>query len=447
MSADNRNIFTRLLKAAATIEANELKATVVSFLFVFTLMAAYYIMRPVRDAMASDWSDSEISFLWTLNFFISLGLVALYGYAISRVRFKHLVPGVYCFFAASFILFYACTLLTADRILIDKSFYVWVSVFALFHTTVFWSYMADTFNKDQAKRLFATIAAGMFAGAQMGPLIPALFAGVLGSDALTLIAAVMLVIPIPMILYLARLKVTELHNENVHADLSAARIGGNPLAGFKHFFADPYLLAIGVFILLYTMISTFIYFEQAHVLEPYDRDTRTRILASISLLGNTLQYVVAFFITGRFVRKFGMGLTLASMPVLMIAGMTILAFTPIITVLLALQLVRQAGNYAITQPARHMLFTEVDKETRFKTKPVIDVVVYRGGDTITAWFFTGLTEGLGLAFTVVGLIGAGIAALWAVTGLYLGRVYEKRKPLTAGGPETFTGAIANKKTA
>jgi AAA family ATP:ADP antiporter len=317
----------------------------------------------------------------------------------------------------------------------------------MFHTTVFWSYMADTFNKEQAKRLFATIATGMSAGALTGPLIPVLFAGMLGSDKLTLIAAVMLVIPVPMILYLARLKVTELHNESVHADLSAARIGGNPLAGFKYFFADPYLFAIGVFILLYTMISSFIYFEQVHVLEPYARDTRTQILGSISLLGNVLQFAVAFFITGRFVRKFGMGLTLASMPILVIAGMTILAFTPIITVLLALQLVRQAGNYAITQPARHMLFTEVDKETRFKTKPVIDVVVYRGGDTITAWFFTGLTEGLGLAFTVVGLIGAGIAAVWAVIGLYLGKVYNARSPQTDMVQETVSGNLADQKAA
>jgi AAA family ATP:ADP antiporter len=322
-----------------------------------------------------------------------------------------------------------------------------VSVFALFHTTVFWSYMADTFNKEQAKRLFATIATGMFAGSQMGPLITVLFVDVVGSAALTLVAAIMLLIPVPMILYLARLKVTELHNENLNADLSAARIGGKPLAGFKYFFADPYLLAIGVFILLYTMISSFIYFEQVHVLEPYDRDTRTQILGSISLLGNSLQYVLAFFVTGRIVRNFGMGAALSSMPVLVIAGMTVLAFSPIITVLLALQLVRQAGNYAITQPARHMLFTEVDQETRFKTKPVTDIAVYRGGDMITAWFFTGLTEGLGLAFTVVGLIGAAIAAVWAGTGLYLGKAYDRRRSRQAVHREATAGDLADQRAA
>jgi AAA family ATP:ADP antiporter len=241
-----------------------------------------------------------------------------------------------------------------------------------------------------------------------------------------LIASVMLISTIPIIMYLAKLKVSELHNEDVHADLDTLKIGGNPIAGFKLFFQDPYLLGIGAFILLYTMISTFIYFEQKNLLEIYDRDTRTQILGGIDWLVNVLTFAVAFFATGRIVKKLGIGFTLASMPMLVIAGMLILAFSPIITVLLALQVVRRAGNNAITKPSKEMLFTEVDKETRFKAKPVIDVVVYRGGDTITAWFFTGLTEGLGLGFTVVGIVGAGIAAIWAATGFYLGKLYERK---------------------
>lgn len=422
----NRNIVVRMLKSASNIEAHEIKATLLSFCFVFILMAAYYILRPVRDAMASDWSDAEVSMLWTLNFFISIAVVALYGFAVSRARFRYLVPGIYSFFAASFICFYLGTALVADRVLVDKTFYVWVSVFSLFHVSVFWSYMADTFNKDQARRLFAVIAAGASSGAIAGPLIPALFAGVLGTDTLMLVASVMLVLPIPIILYLATLKRTELKNEDVHADLNALKIGGNPFAGFRLFFTDPYLLAIGAFILLYTMIGSFVYFEQKNLLEVYDRATRTQILGSIDWIVNVLTFGLAFFATGRMVQKLGMGITLAAMPVLIVVGMVILAFAPIITVLLAIQVVRRAGNYAVTRPAREMLFTEVDRETRFKAKPVIDIVVYRGGDTVTAWFFTGLTQGLGLGMAAVALVGAVIAAIWAALALYLGRVYTRR---------------------
>ncbi|WP_299557060.1 MFS transporter [Seonamhaeicola sp.] len=416
----------KLLKKASEIEANEIKATALSFLFVFILMLAYYILRPVRDAMASDWSDAEVSQLWTLNFFISTSVVALYGIAVSKMKFKLLVPSVYAFFAVTFILFYTSMSSIEDSTLVDKCFYVWLSVFAMFHLSVFWSFMSDIFNKDQARRLFATIAAGASAGALLGPMIPTLFAGI-GTDNLILVAAVLLLIPIPVILTLTRLKRSELKNVDETTDTSKYKIGGNPFAGFKYFVTNPYLLAIGIFILLYTMISTFVYFEQKNLLAEFDRAKRTQILGSIDWIINVLTFGVAFFATSRIVKKIGMGLTLALMPIIVCAGILILAFAPIIVVLLALQVARRAGNYAVTKPAREMLFTEVDKETRFKAKPVIDVVIYRGGDMTTAWIFTGLTEGLGLGFTAVGVIGAGIAAVWAGVGLWMGKLYNRQK--------------------
>lgn len=417
----------KILKKASEIEPHEIKATAFSFLLVFVLMLAYYILRPVRDAMASDWSDSEVSQLWTLNFFISTGVVALYGLAVSKVKFKNLVPGVYAFFAISFVLFYFFMSTITDRTLIEKSFYIWISVFGMFHLSVFWSFMSDLFNKDQARRLFATIATGASAGALIGPMIPAVFAGISGTDNLILVASVLLLFPIPIIVYLSKIKVEVLKNEDITADTSKFKIGGNPFAGFKSFITNPYLLAIGIFILFYTMISTFVYFEQKNLLAEYDRATRTQILGSIDWIVNVLTFGIAFFATSRIVKSIGMGYTLAIMPLIVCAGILVLAFAPIIVVLLALQVGRRAGNYAITKPAREMLFTEVDKETRFKAKPVIDVVVYRGGDTVTAWIFTGLTEGLGLGFAAVGVIGAGIAAIWAGVGIYMGKLYNRKR--------------------
>ncbi|RKR08038.1 AAA family ATP:ADP antiporter [Maribacter vaceletii] len=417
----------KLLKKASEIEPHEIKATTLSFLLVFVLMLAYYILRPVRDAMASDWTDAEVSQLWTLNFFISTGVVALYGLAVSKIKFKSLVPGVYAFFAISFVLFYFFMSTITDRVLIEKSFYIWISVFGMFHLSVFWSFMSDLFNKDQARRLFATIATGASAGALIGPMIPTIFAGISGTDNLVLVASVLLLFAIPIIVYLSKIKVEVFKNEDTTTDMGKYKIGGNPFAGFKSFVTNPYLLAIGVFILLYTMISTFVYFEQKNLLAEYDRATRTQILGSIDWIVNVLTFGIAFFATSRIVKNIGMGYTLAIMPLIVCAGILVLAFAPIIVVLLALQVGRRAGNYAITKPAREMLFTEVDKETRFKAKPVIDVVVYRGGDTVTAWIFTGLTEGLGLGFAAVGVIGAGIAAIWAGVGIYMGKLYNRKK--------------------
>ncbi|MEH6519498.1 MAG: MFS transporter [Halioglobus sp.] len=419
------NPISKFLKKASKIEANEVKATLSSFAFVVILMSAYYILRPVRDAMASDWSDAEVSWLWTLNFFISTAVVAIYGFAVSRFRFHLLVPSMYGFFAMTFVVFYVLASATADRTLIDKSFYVWVSVFSLFHISVFWSFMSDLFNKEQAGRLFSIIAAGASVGGLIGPSIPSFFSESLGTDNLMLIASVMLLIPIPIIFYLQSLKSSELHNVDLSADNTRAAIGGNPFAGFKMFFSNPYLLAIGLFILLYTGISSFVYFELKNLLADLSRTERTAVWAQMDLAVNTLSIATGLFATGRIVSKFGMPVTIALVPVIICVGLLAIAASPLIAVVVGLQIVRRAGNYAITRPAREMLFTRVDRETRFKAKPVIDIVAYRGGDTLTAWAFTGLTQGLGLGLGAVAIVGAVIAALWAMVGVYLGRWYER----------------------
>jgi AAA family ATP:ADP antiporter len=388
-------------------------------------MSAYYILRPVRDAMASDWSDAEVSWLWTLNFFISTGVVALYGALVARFPLRLLVPATYGIFALTFLIFYALALSINDRALIDKSFYVWVSVFSLFHISVFWSFMSELFNKEQAGRLFGIIAAGASVGGLIGPSIPSFFSAYLGTDTLLLLASALLLLPIPLILYLQTLKASDLGNEASAAKPIPSRIGGNPFAGFTLFISNPYLLAIGLFILLYTGISSFVYFELKNLLAELSRAERTAIWAQMDLAVNVLSIAVGLFATGRLVGKFGMPVTIALIPMMICTGLIIVAISPFLGAVIALQVIRRAGNYAVTRPAREVLFTRVDRETRFKAKPVIDIVAYRGGDMLMAWAFTGLTQGLGLGLAAVAAVGAGIAALWAMVGIYLGRWFEQ----------------------
>jgi len=429
--SSNNNPVINFLKRVLKIEAEEVKATLSAFLFVAVLMSAYYILRPVRDAMASDWTDAEVSWLWTLNFFISTAVVTVYGLAVSRFRFRILVPAMYGLFALSFVAFYVLASTSGDRTLVDKSFYVWVSVFSLFHISVFWSFMSDLFNKEQAGRLFGIIAAGASVGGIIGPSIPSFFSASLGTDNLMLIASLMLLVPIPIIFYLQSLKSSDLRNNDVILNNPAAKIGGNPFAGFKMFFSNPYLLAIGLFIFLYTGISSFVYFELKNLLSEFSRVERTAVWAQMDLAVNILSIATGLFVTGRIVGRFGMPITIALIPVLICGGLLILAISPFIGAVVALQIIRRAGNYAVTRPAREMLFTRVDRETRFKAKPVIDIVAYRGGDMLMAWLFTGLTQGLGLGLAAVAVVGAGIAALWSLVGIYLGRWFE-RDDETAG---------------
>ena len=423
------NRITRFVKMATKVEPHELTATLLSFVFVLVLMAAYYIMRPVRDAMASDWTDVEVSLLWTTTFVFSVLAVSLYGAAVSYVKFRWLVPGVYAFFAASFFVFYTGSTYVADPVLIDKSFYVWLSVFSLFHLSVFWSFMSDLFNKEQAPRLFGFIATGSSIGAIIGPLLTVLLVEKLGAENLMLVSATLLLIPIPIILVLERLKTSALGNQDVSADLSAQQaIGRNPFAGFSLFFSSPYLIGIGCFILLYVSISGFVYFELKNLLEVFTREERTEIWAIIDFAVNSLAILTAMFLTSRIATRFGMATTLALVPFLIALGMLVIAVSPVIVVVASLQVARRAGNYAITRPGREMLFTVVDRETRFKAKPVIDIVLYRGGDMVTAWAFTLLTTAAGLGLGAVAAVGALIAAVWSMVGVYLGRSYKRVVP-------------------
>ncbi|MEH6516403.1 MAG: MFS transporter [Halioglobus sp.] len=423
---ENSGLGAKLLKSLSAIEQNEIRATFASFAFVFVLMVAYYLLRPVRDAMASDWSDAELSTLWTINFFVSTAIVAAYGFAVSRVRFSVLVPSVYVFFALSFVTFFFSVQAVSDRDLVDKVFYLWVSVFALFHVSVFWSFMADLFNKDQAGRLFSIIAAGASLGAIVGPLLSGIFAQAMAVETMILIAAAILMLPIPLIYYLGALKDTDLGNAGLHPDSASLTIGGNPLNGFREFFSNPYLLGIGLFIILYTGIGSFVYFEQKNLLVEYDRETRTMIYGYRDALVNTLTYLLAFFVTGRLVTKAGMPFALAVVPVCIVFGMLVLAFSPVLLVAIGMHVASKAGNYGVTRPAREVLFTLVDRESRFKTKPVVDIVAYRGGDVIMGWLFTGLSQGVGLGLAGIAVVGAVIAGLWAWVGLLLGRSYDRR---------------------
>ncbi|MDX1482358.1 MAG: MFS transporter, partial [Woeseiaceae bacterium] len=411
--------------------------------FVFVLMTAYFILRAPRDSIAAEWTQEEVNWLWTLTFVFSVAAVSLYGWLISLVRFSRIVPSVYIFFSLTFFAFYAGSTALEDPKLVNQSFYVWLSVFSLYHVSVFWSFMSDLFSRQQAPRLFGVIATGASLGAMVGPAIPTFFADDVGSLNLIPVSAVLLLVPVPIIVALQKLKVTELGNEHVHADLSREQhLGRNPFSGFGLFLRNPFLIAIGVFIFMYVIMNTFIYMELRNLLGEYERDARTQIYGGIDLAVTSIAIVTALFVTSRLATRMGMAFTLALIPVLMIGGWLIVAAIPLLSVLIGLQVARRAGNYAITKPGREMLFTLVDSETRYKAKPVIDIVVYRGGDMVTAWFYSLLSVTLGFGLAGIAAIAAVIAAVWAASGVYLGRRYRDHRDEVAATPAA-AGASAD----
>lgn len=424
------------------VKPEEQRATIAAFATVFLLMACYFVLRPVRDAMASDWSDSEVSLLWNLQFFLSTGLVGLYGLAVSKLPLRLVAPAVYALYSLTFFAFYLAAPRVADPTLVEKAFYLWVTTFSLLNLSVFWSFMAQVFRREQGERLFAIIGAGASAGAILGPTIPTLLATSFGLDRLMLLASVGLLAVIPLVLYIDR--VCPGHGDRGkpgHQQL----IGGRWWAGFADVIGDPTLRWIGLFLLLYVCIGSFVYFEQKNLLAAYTRPQRAAILGGIDWLVNTLTFAFAFFLTGRILRRWGMAATLAVVPVAVAVVLLALAVAPVVLILLGLQVIRRVGNYAVTRPAREVLFTQVSAEQRFKAKSVIDVVVYRGGDAVSGSLFALLTDGLGIALATVSLVGAAIAASWGAVGLRIGRAFdacqsdERARPQSSRAPRSPTG--------
>jgi AAA family ATP:ADP antiporter len=388
-------------------------------------MFAYNILKPVRDAMAPDWSDVAVAILWTINFVFSAIAVSIYGMAVSRIPLKYVVPGVYGFFAVSFALFYVGVRAFEDVTYIEMAFFVWISLFSLFHVSVFWSLMSDIFSRQQAPRLFAFIASGASVGTIAGSTATAVLVKSVGWQNLMLMAAMILVLIVPIVGMLRKLQGRDSRSGNIAQPDHNDTLSGNPFAGFSEFVKNPFLLGIAAFIFLYTTVGSFAWFEIKNLLEPFVRDERAQIWATINVVVNFLAIITAMFATSRIATRFGLALTLALVPFLVAMGLVLVVVNPLLFAVLGIWVVLKSGNYAITRPAREMLYTIVDREARFKAKPVIDIVVYRGGDTLAGWVFAGLTAGLSLGLGAVAAVGAIIAFIWAVVGLYLGRSYDR----------------------
>ncbi|MFC4995584.1 NTP/NDP exchange transporter [Rubritalea tangerina] len=402
------------------IKPQETLNTALAFLFIFTLMASYMILRPVRDALPSDWGDVSRATQWSYTFIVSTIAVSLYNLCAAKLSLKKLVPSTFIFFAISFFAIYSAFSLGFDPALLGKIFYVWSSVFSLFHLSVFWSYISQHHSKEQSKRLFGLINTGASAGAIAGPLIVILLVKSMELQNILLVTGIALCCVLPIIFTLNR-RFADVE----HSNESQSALNPNPFSGFAELITHKRLLGIASFIFLFSGISTFFYVTQSDLLADYSSSERKELLGSLDLITNTLTILLGAFAANRISRKFGLSTALSIVPFITAALLILLSFNPATFLVLALQVLRKAGNYAITRPAREILYTGVDKEARFKTKPIIDVAVYRGADVFWIWVLAFLGDGfLNLSLPARLAIGAGVALLWGTLGVYLGRRHE-----------------------
>jgi len=412
------------------VRPQELRPLVWSFLYFFALLCGYYLLRPVRDEMGIQGGVENLHWVFTGTFLVMLAAVPLYGWAVARLPRRRLLPAVYLFFIATLLAFHLLMRAGLAPAATARAFFIWVSVLNLFVVSVFWSFMADIYSNTEARRLFGPIAAGGSAGAVTGPVLTTALAPLIGPANLLLVSAAFLVAALLCIRQLLAWSATK--SETAAQGSRVERgTGGSLWAGLREVSASRYLLGICLYVLLYTTLSTFLYFEQAHIVrEAFDEPgARTALFAAIDLAVNVLTVLAQLFVTARLVHWLGVAGTLALVPLGLAVGLTALGAFPGLIALVAVQVLRRAGNYAMAKPAREMLFTVVEREERYKAKSVIDTLVYRGGDAASAWLYAGLSA-LGLGLGAIAFLGVPLALAWAYNGVRLGRAQERlRKQL------------------
>jgi len=407
----------------------ERTAALWSFFYFFSLLAGYYVLRPLRDQMGIAGGVRHLPWLLTATFVTLIVMQPLYGALVARLPRARFIPIVYHFFVINLAIFWLLLTLNIAPVDVARVFFVWVSVFNLFAVAVFWSFMADLFTAEQGKRLFGFIGAGGTAGGLLGPIITIGLSKPLGSVNLLIPAAALLEVAIFCVYRLERAATAPVDGKTaVRAEPTP--IGGNAFAALTELIRSRYLLGIAGWVSLLSFAATIVYLEQANIISAavHDRDTQTRIFAGIDLAVGLLSLATQVFATAQVLKRFGTGAAAAALPAVYVVGFSALFLAPTLAVVIALQVVQRWMNFAIANPARQVFFTVLGRDEKYKAKNLIDVVIYRGSDAAYGWVFDSM-QALGLKLGGIALVSIPVVAGWLVLSVALGRAQQRRAAL------------------
>ena len=414
-----KSIFNKIVD----VKPNEVRALWLGFILFFVVLAGYYVIRPIRDNIGA----TQFENLWWMFTVVLVAMIvanALFSMIVARMSRRKFIPIAYRFFILNLVIFFVLMqfMPPGKQPWVDGCFFVWVSVFNLFATAVFWGFMTDIFTNEQGKRLFGFIAVGGSLGGMLGPLITASLVHRVSTGVLLLICAGMLEIAAQSIRFFpAEFRRSDSKSAE---DTAAAEkpIGGKFWDGVTHICKSPYLFGLFLFILLYTLTSTWTYFQQSELTKVgiVDKAARTAFFAKLDLSVNTLTLLLQIFLTGRLMKFLGVTVTLLFMPVLSLFGFAAMGLVPVLTVLAIFQVARRASTFAFMRPAREVLFTVLRREDKYKAKSFIDTFGYRCGDQFGAWSYGGM-QALGLSLSTISYVAVPVVACWCGLGVWLGR--------------------------
>ena len=417
------------------LKKGEVYSLFFSALYFFFVLAAYYILRPIRDQAAVAGGVHNIPWLFTATLAVMLVANPVFSALVGKLTRRHFIPISYRFFAFNILIFFCLFLYfeASDSIWIGRFFYVWTSVFNLFVVSIFWAFMTDTFTTAEGKRLFGLIAVGGTMGGIAGSAITATLSKTLGPVYLLLISACLLELAVQCFKRMLAKKpdaVIGVHcsaatgktEKNLHDEDPSVPMGGKITAGISNILKSAYLGGISGYLLLYTVLATYLYFQQAQIFGSHfsTAASRTAAFASVDLAVNILTLLTQVFLTGKIIRKMGVGISLAILPAVCILGFLWMSFAPGIAALVVFQVLRRSSSYGVSHPARETLFTVLSRENKYKAKNFIDTFVYRLGDQLGAWSWAALSA-LGLGVSGVSMVAFPMTIIWLSLSLWLGK--------------------------
>ena len=404
----------------------ELRRVQLSAAYFALLLASYYLIRPVRDALAAGSGAANIKYLATAVFVVMLALVPLFGALVARVRRSRLLPLTYAFFAAQLIVFAVLFRLAPNAAWTARVFYVWTTVFNMFVVSVFWSFMADIWREEEGRRLFGVIAAGGSLGGIAGPLAAHALVGTVGPAGLTLIAAALLAGTVAAIVLLGR-ENRGVAGRGATVALPEEPVGGAILAGLTRLVRSPFMLGIAALVALSSLLGMFVYIEMAKsaASEFASAAERTAYFSQRDLWVNGASLALQLAAVGPLAARFGVRPLLAGTASIALAAFAGLAAAPAAGMLLAVNVLLRTAEFGIGKPDRDMLYTVVDPETKYKVKNVVDTVVVRGSDVLSGWAHAALGA-LGLTLAGIAAVGVAVAAALVAIAWAVGSGYRRR---------------------
>jgi ATP:ADP antiporter, AAA family len=419
---------TGFLTGVLGVRRDEFTAVAWSFAYFFCILSAYYMLRPVRDQMAIDSGVSTIPWLFTGTFTVMIVVAPVFGWIASRFPRKQFLPWVYYFFAANILIFYAAFSVAEEQLLdqvwISRAFFVWLSVFNLFVVTVFWSFMADIYSKEQSRRLFGVISAGGSTGAILGPIVTGALVVPIGFKNLLPLSALLLLVGV-FCIYRLRNWVRQQDDGNGSDTIESGKaIGGSALEGMRLVFAKPYFSMIAIALMLANFVGVYAYTYMAELVSlTFDNaDRQVQVFAWIDAAINAFSFVGQLLLVKHSVRRLGIGPTLALLPVVSAIGFVLLAINPVFAVMAALQVLRRSLTFGFSKPTSDMLYSVVTAEEKYKVKNFIETAIYRSGDVVAAWSVR-LLSGIGM--TGLAIVCIPVALVWAALSLRIGREYRR----------------------